>query len=204
MKIYQFDMSPNVKRVRIVANEVGEPFTIVTLDPMKGEHMAPDFVAKNPNHKVPTVELDDGSVLWESAAICLYLASKYPEKKLVSADPRARAEIAKWMFWNASHLEAALFTILLEKLFAKFVYGRDASEIKLKDAQADVDRFAPILNAQLEGHPYVAGNDFSIADICIGSTLEFAIQTGNFDIAPYKHAAAWLGKLQARDAWKKS
>src|SRR6185369_8278792 len=100
MKLFQFQMSPNAKRARVMAHEVGVSIDIVNLDPMKGEHVAPDFIAKNPNHKVPVVQLDDGAVLWESPAILYYFASKYPEKKLLPSDPLGQAEVARWMFWN--------------------------------------------------------------------------------------------------------
>jgi glutathione S-transferase len=203
MKLYTFQMSPNAKRARVVANEVGVSPEIVLVDPMKGEHMQPEFLAKNPNHKVPVIQLDDGTVLWESPAILVYFAEKYPEKRLLPADPLGRAEVARWMFWNASHLEAALFTIALETMFAKMMLGREANEVKVGDAQRDVERFAPVVNGHLEGREYLAGT-YSIADISLATTVEFASQVKMLDLSKYTHLGAWLGRVQARDAWKKS
>ncbi len=202
MKLYQFQISPNAKRARVMALEVGADVSIVTLDFMKGEHMTPSFMAKNPNHKVPVLELDDGSTIWESCAILNYFADKHPEKKLLPSDLTGRTLAAQWMFWNASHLEPALFTIGMEKIFAPMM-GREPSATKIDDAQKEVERYAPVLNARLEGREFLL-DAWSIADISLATTIEFSVQSGLMDLGQYKHIAAWLARVQARDSWKKA
>src|SRR5262245_9159436 len=108
MKIYSNPMSPNSKRVLVCANELGLSPEVVAVDLRKGEGQAADYLARNPMGKVPTLEDDDGYVLWESPAILIYLTSRYPSRGLLPTDSRAHAEVMRWMFWNASHLEPAL------------------------------------------------------------------------------------------------
>jgi glutathione S-transferase len=204
MKLYQFDQSPTSKRARVMAHEVGVRLEIVRLDPMKGQHLSADFSAKNPNQLVPVLELEDGTTMWESTAICTYFAEAYPATQLLPKDARGRAEVAKWIGWNASHLEAALFTILVEKQFATMKFGRAESELKVAEAQRAVARFAPVLNAQLEAHSFVAGDTFTIADVCLATSIEYMTQTALFELGPYRHVAEWLARVQSRDAWKAS
>jgi glutathione S-transferase len=201
MKLYQFSISPNAKRIRVIANELGLKLDVVSLDFTKGEHKTPEFLAKNPNGKVPTIEEDDGSTMWESPATLVYLASKHPNSNLFPNEARKRGDVTRWMFWNASHLEQAVFTLAFENMI-KPMMKQEPDPARIAHGNAELDRFAPILNAQLEGKQYVCG-DYSIADICIATTLEFGTAAG-CDYSKYKHITAWLGRLAARDAWKKS
>jgi glutathione S-transferase len=202
MKLYQFTLSPNAKRARVIAREVGESVEVVEVDFTKGEHKGPEFLAKNPNGKVPVVE--DGSVtLWESPAILVYYASKYPEKGLVGTSAAARAETAKWMFWNASHLEPGIFEIAFEKLVKPFM-GQPSDEAKIKEGQEVVGQYMPILNAHLEGRDWLAGNAYGIADICLGTTIEFGVAQCACELGRCGAIAAWLRRVQGRDAWKQA
>jgi glutathione S-transferase len=200
MKLYNNDFSPNAKRVRVVAKEVGANLEVVQLDFMKGDHRAPNYLAKNPNGKIPTFEDADGTVVWESPAILVYFAEKYPQKGLLPSDPMSRTRALQWMFWNASHLESALFAVAFERL-VKPMLKMQADEARITSALADVGRFAPIFNGHLEGKQWVCGDKFSIADICIGTTVEFA-GMAQVDFSAHKHLGAWLSRLQARDSWK--
>ena len=85
LKLYSHPISPNSKRVRVLAKELGLDVEVQDLDFGKGEHKAPDYLAKNPNGKVPTVEWD-GRTLWESPAILFELASANPDAGLVPQD----------------------------------------------------------------------------------------------------------------------
>src|SRR4051812_17332144 len=103
LRLHNSPMSPNCRKVLALALELGLDVESVQVDMMKGAHKEPSFLAKNPNGKVPVLE-DNGWYLWESTAIMQYLADKKPEKNLYPTDLRLRAEVNKWLAWDASHL----------------------------------------------------------------------------------------------------
>ncbi len=202
MKLYNNNFSPNAKRVRVCANELGINLNVIELDFKKGDNRKPEYVAKNPMGKIPTLEDDDGYVIWESPAILTYLASKNPQKNLLPTDARGRAETVRWMFWNASHLEAAVYGVAFEKL-VKPMLGAQADQTRIDACTKDFERYAPVLNAHLEGKQWICGDQFTIADISVAVVVEFAIPSG-LDVNQFAHIKAWLGRISSRDAWKKA
>jgi glutathione S-transferase len=202
MKLYNHDFSPNAKRVRVAAREAGVNFETVQIDFAKGEHKAPAYVAKNPNGKVPTFEDTDGTIIWESPAILVYLAEKHPEKNLLPKDAINRTDALRWMFWNASHLEAAIFAVGFERIVKPMLLKKPTDEARVAIGIADFNQHAPVLNAHLEGKDWILGKQFTIADIALGTSMEFGTMA-KLDLAQYTHLSAWLGRLQARDSWKK-
>lgn len=202
MKLYSNKQSPSCKRAIVAAHELGLKLDVVDMDFAKGDMQKPEYLAKNPMGKVPTFEDDDGYTLWESPAIVAYLASKNPQANLVPSDPRARAEVARWTCWNASHFESAVFRVAFEKLVKPYL-GQQPEEAKIAEGKEWFNRFAPVINAHLEGKTWVLGNAFSAADINLGTTVELGAACG-LDLAQYRHLTAWLGRLQARESWKKA
>src|SRR5687767_11202887 len=201
MKLYQDNgnFSPNVKRVRVLCNEVGATVEHVPMDFMKGEWQKPEYLAKNPMGKVPTIE-DEGYVLWESPAICYYLASKYGERGLIPGDLRGKTEMMRWMMWNASHFEPSVFGVAFEKVL-KPMMGGTPDTARIETCTKDWNRFAPVLNAQLEGKQWVLGTNYSIVDITIGTSVEFGVVHCGFDLKSYPHLNAWYTRLTSREAW---
>jgi glutathione S-transferase len=100
MTITLYDMhdSPHARKVRLLAAELGIPLKTIARDPRKGETRSPEYLAKNPNGRVPVLE-EDGFVLWESLAILRYLAAKRPERALGGADPKSEGLVNQWLFW---------------------------------------------------------------------------------------------------------
>jgi glutathione S-transferase len=117
---------------------------------MKGGGRTPEFLAVNPNGKIPA--LTDGAFsLWESRAICIYLASKKPEAGLMPDAPQARAVVEQWLFWQAIHLGPAMQKLTFERVF-KAKFGRGAPDPEVVRAQEkDLAQFLPILDAALDG-----------------------------------------------------
>jgi len=202
MRLYQDsgNFSPNAKRVRVLAHEVGAALEIVPLDYLRGEWQKPEYLAKNPNGKVPTLE-DDGFIIWESPAILFYLASKYGERGLVPGDTRGATDMMRWLFWNASHLEESVNAVAFETVL-KPMMRQSPDGARVESATEDWHRFAPILDAQLEGKEWILGA-FSIVDIAVGTTVEFGTVAG-LPVNTYAHLSAWLTRLTARDAWKRA
>src|ERR1700691_3574825 len=103
MKLYGFPPTRSI-RVLWTLRELGVDFEFVNTDLLKGEQRMPEFLAKTPAGKLPVL-VDDDFVLTESVAIVLYLADKYPEKGLLPAGARARAEAHRWLLFTATELE---------------------------------------------------------------------------------------------------
>jgi len=196
MKFYNNNLSPNAARVRRVAAELGLNVAAIDLDFGKGENRTPDYMAKNPMGKVPTFEDADGFTLWESPAICLYLAEK--AGKLMPASLKDRAEANRWMYWNASHYEAAVYSILHEK-FVKPMLKETTDEARVAAETKNHDRYVAVLNGHLEGKEWLLGNTMTIADFIVGNTVAAAKMAG---LSLPTHVNAWLSRLEARPSWK--
>jgi glutathione S-transferase len=202
MKLYQNKLSPNAKRVRVCANELGINLNIVELDFAKGEHKKPEYVAKNPMGKVPTLEDDDGYVIWESPAILTYLATKNPQLNLFPTDAKSRAEALRWMFWNSAHFESAIYALVFEKI-VKPMMGAESDQKRIDSCTKDFERYAPVLNQNLEGKTWILGDAYSVADIAVGVVAELTLPLG-LDLSRFPHIKSWVGRLTERAAWKKA
>jgi glutathione S-transferase len=116
VKLYNADPSPNCFRVRAVINELGLEVELVDVD-LSGKAPKPaGFLDASPSGKVPAFVDDDGFMLFESRAIAAYLASKRPERGLYPDDPRRRAVVDQWSYWQAIHLGPAMQTVAFERV----------------------------------------------------------------------------------------
>lgn len=164
MIYYDLPASPNARRVRILMAEKGLNIPTETVDMMTGENQKPEYLAKNSLGTMPLLELDDGSFLAESGAICRYLDELNPEPPLFGRDPQERAMVEMWH--RRMELE------ILVPVMAIFVHthpmwiGRvtqvpdwgEVSREKLATRMAWLDR-------EIEGRQYIAGDDYTVADI---------------------------------------
>jgi glutathione S-transferase len=201
MKLYDFPFSPNSRKVRAVAYELGVELDHVFVNLVKGESRTPAFLAKNPNGRAPVLE-DGDLVLWESNAIIAYLATKNGASSLVPTDPRARAEVDRWLCWQLAHLGPAVRKVAFERIVKKLT-GKGEPDQAVIDA--GIEEFAEcsaILEASLDRKEYVAGR-LSIADFALASHYSIASTCG-LDVTPYPRVNAWLGRILARDSMKRA
>jgi glutathione S-transferase len=198
MKLHDVPFSSNCKKVRITAEELGLPLEIVpvTLPPPD-----PGYKALNPMGKVPTLE-DGDFVLFESCAICDYLAAKAPDRGLAPTDAQGRADLWRWLTWFSAHLQPWVSTMAIERFIKPAMMKVPGDDHVAAYAQREVQRFLPVLDARLTGREYVLGR-FSIADIVLGCGTEPTAQLG-VDLSAYPAVQAWLGRLQSRESWKKN
>jgi glutathione S-transferase len=197
MRHYSGRISPNSKRVRIVAAELGTALEPVLLDFARGDNRTPEYLKLNPMGKIPTLE-DEQFVLWESAAIASYLAARAPSA-LWPGEPRAQADVLRWMFFGACHLDPN-YTILVVERFIKARRNQPADEQLTAYAERELARFVPVLEQQLAGREYVTGS-FSLGDVVLGCTVELSPLLRH-DLEPYAQVRAWLERLQSRPSWR--
>lgn len=198
IRLYDGQRSPNARKIRLLAAELDVPVEKVALDFTKGELRSPEYLAKNPNGKIPTID-DDGFVLWESAAILRWLAAKKPERGLVPSDPKGQAMLDQWMFWYAAQVEPPLLLLVFEKLVKKFLGMGDPDASVVDTAEKHLARFLAVLDAQLAGKEYVLGK-LTIADFQMAPWFDSTPALG-VDVSPYANVGAWLARMRARPYW---
>jgi glutathione S-transferase len=199
--LYEHPMSPHARKVRLLAAELGVPLNRVTLDPRIGETRTEDYLAKNPNGRVPTLE-EDGFVLWESPAILNYLAAKHPARGLGGADAKTRALIDQWTCWWVGGPEAAMDALAWETIIKpKFLNQPGHDPGIIADARARLARFLPVLEKQLEGRDFILG-PMTVLDFLVGPRLDTGPGILGIDISGYPNIHAWIDRLRAKSYWK--
>ncbi|MDO8378508.1 glutathione S-transferase family protein [Phenylobacterium sp.] len=198
MKLYGApNPAPNPRRVRIFLAEKGIDLPETPVNMMKREHKSPEFRAKNSMGQLPTLELDDGTTISETVAICRYLDEINPEPPMFGTTAVEKALVDQWirrieftvmtpvgMFWRHAHPRtAALLTQFKD-------FGESNAEI-YKGAQK-------YMNRELEGHQFVVGDTYTMADICLLSTVDFAEWIGLPMEPEFKTLKAWHDRVSAR------
>jgi glutathione S-transferase len=198
MKLYDFPFSPNCRKVRAVAYELGIPLDREIIDVFAGGSRTPAFLAKNPMGRLPVLE--DGELrLWESTAIIRHLARG---SALVPTEPHPTAEMERWIAWQLAHLGPAMRRIAYERL-VKPAMNRGAPDAKLiAEATAEFDTLTGILDAALADRSYVAG-PLTLADFALAAHYSLA-SACDLDLSRWPHATAWLARVCARDSMKRA
>ena len=195
MLLYNANLSPNALRVRAVAHELGIPLEIVEVDLRKGENRSEAFLALNPNAKVPVL-VDGDFVIWESRAINTYLASLAPERGLYPENPKKRAIVDQWSYWQAIHLGPAMQRVVFERLLkSKFGMG-EPDEKALEGSLKDIAQFLAVLDVNLSGKDWVAG-ELSVADFAVASTFVYR-KGSNVSLESVPHVSGWIDRLESR------
>jgi glutathione S-transferase len=164
MEIYVFPPSPRAIKVMAVANHLGLDWTMRVLDPRKGEHMAPDYAALNPNMRMPTFK-DGDYVLWESNAIMQCLALKKPQSGLLPVEEKARLDVTRWQFWDLAHWDPAYAVFLFEYIVKPRLLGINEPDMAaIAKATEAFHRSAKVLDGHLEGRKFVTGDTLTLAD----------------------------------------
>jgi len=180
MKLYDFTLAPNPRRVRIFLAEKGIDIPTVQVDLMNGEQFSPEFSEKSPLNDVPVLALDDGTCISQVNAICRYIEAKYPETPLYGTTPEELAMVEMWnhiAFINGISAVAEAFRNSVEVFKDRPVLGKHA----FPQIPALVERgkqrtlhFFSDMDGYLANRPYIAGENYSVADITTLVTIDFA------------------------------
>ncbi len=203
MKLYHFPPSPNSRRVLAVAYHLGLEPELINISLPKGEHMNPDFVALNPNHKIPVFVDDDGFTLWESTAIMQYLANKESGHTLYSDDIKGQADINRWLHWNIAHWSPACGVYVFAYLLKKLLKLGDPDPNELKKGDELFLRFADVLDNHLKNRKWLVGSNITLADYAVGSFLDY-IEAAHMPIDNFEQIQRWYADIESLEAWQKS
>ncbi len=197
MKLYDAAIAPNPRRVRMFLAEKGVEVPLEPVDITKAENRQEPFLEKNPMGTIPVLELDDGTNLAESLVICEYFEDLYPEPPLIGRTPEERAKIRMWE--RRMELEVMFPMLSAFRHSTDFFKGRitQIPEYVEPSRNAAAKRLA-WLNDVLGKHDYVAGDEFSIADITLFCTLDFGAMVGeNYDPG-LTNLARWHAAMKER------
>ena len=188
LKLHHHPLSGHSHRVHLALSLLGLPHELIEVDLMKAAHKQPEFLALNPFGQVPVLD-DDGTTLFDSNAILVYLATQYdPDRRWLPADPKGQADVQAWLSVAAGLIAfgpaaARLITVFGARFNPEDVIGRAHGLLKVMDAQ-------------LAARQFLVGNTATLADIAGYSYLSAAPE-GNVDLAPYPNVRSWLARVEA-------
>jgi glutathione S-transferase len=198
MKLFYFD-TLNPRKACAVARHLNSPVKFVHIDLAKGEHKTPDYLAINPNGKVPAL-LDGDLKLWESNAIMCHLARK-AGSDLWPQDDARKIEITRWLTWNSEHFTRHAGKLYFEYLIKpKFGLGAQ-DDAGIKEATGFFKQFAGVLNDHLRGRKYILGDTLTVADFAVGITLPYA-DRANIPVKEFPNVERWHARLNELPAWR--
>ncbi|BDR16411.1 glutathione S-transferase [Vibrio sp. STUT-A11] len=201
MKLYETAMTPSCKRVNIFLKEIGGDVERVALNVRDGDNLADTFKQKSVNGKVPVLELDDGTTICESVAICRYFDEEFTnDLHLFGSNQRERAQVEMW------HR-----VVEFQGLYAAFQAFRNISAIYEdrencvkewgEESKSRVLMFLPVLDKRLGESEFIASDRYTIVDITGYIFVGFAINALQIDVfATSPNIARWFEKVSAREA----
>ena len=203
MKLYVFPPSPNARKVAAVISHLrlaDIEYALVRLH--KGEHRQPGYLAINPMGKVPALR-DGDLMLWESNAISQYLAERAGDSAFFPADPKIRADISRWLFWEAGTWSQVIDVFTHENVRKPMLGIGTADPARLTDAEVRFKPLAQLLNDQLADRKFLLGDGVTLADFVVGGAATY-VERGRIPIHDYPHVKAWWDRLNAMQAWRET
>lgn len=202
MKLYDSYRAPNPRRVRWFMAEKGiDDIEVINVDVFKGEHRTPDYLAKSGLPNVPMLEMDDGTCITESVAICRYLESLYPEPNLFGRDPKETAVIEMWTRRAEMLLSTPLMLTVRHSHPALAALEKQIPEIAESNRRG-AERALKVFDRRLAESEFIAGDRVTIADILAATAIDFS-RMARFTIPEeFTNVRRWYEAMMARPAAK--
>ncbi len=199
MKLYE-SPSPNARRVHVFMAEKGIDCERVAVDIRAGENIQAEYLAKNPAGRVPLLELDDGTYIGESVAICRYLEGLHPEPNLFGDSPLASAKVEMWQRRAEMNFMAEVAGAF--RNITGFFKDRETCVKEWGEVCAEkAPRALTMFDNQLAGSAYLAGDQFSIADITLCIALDFARQVKVVTLPELANLDRWYAEVSQRPSF---
>ena len=191
LRLYDYLPSGNGYKVRLLLAQLGIPFELRQLDIVKGETRTPEFLAKNPNGRIPLLEVEPGKYLAESNAILMYLAEG---TRLLPADRWERAQVFQWMCFEQYSHEPNIATVRFWLHYTELTDERRAAiEQKRVLGYAALD----VMERHLQGRSFFVADRYTVADIALYAYTHVADE-GGFELGRYPAVRAWLERVRAQ------
>lgn len=198
MKLYYFE-TINPQKACAVARYLDSPVEFMRVDLAKGQHKSPDYLAINPNGKVPTL-VDGDTTLWESNAIMCHLA-RAAKSDLWPTDPVKQIEVLKWLSWNSEHFTRHAGTLYFNHVI-KPKFGLGEPDMKaVEEATEFTKQFGAVLDDHLASRTFLLGDHLTVADFAVSVTLPHAEKI-RLPLGGFKNIARWQSHLEELPGWR--
>ncbi len=191
LRLYDYYDSGNGYKVRLLLAQLGIPYEYVEKDIMKGETRTPEFLALNPNGRIPVLQLDDGTALAESNAILFYLAEG---TAYLPADRLERAGVLQWLFFEQYSHEPY---VAVARFLLRHTPPDDPRRSMLDQRQKGGYAALAVMDGHLDERPFFVASRYTIADIALYAYTHVADQ-GGFELGSYPALRAWLARVEAQ------
>ena len=195
-RLYDYLPSGNGYKVRLVLRELGLPFELVEVDILKGGSRTPEFLARNPNGRIPVLEIPGKGYLWESHAIISYLADG---SALIPTDALDRARMWQWLCFEQYNLEPNVATVRF------WLHSLHKTEAELGEKLTDKRRLGfaalDVLERGLADRDYLVANRYTLADIGLYAYTHVA-EEGGFPLERYPAIRGWCARIAARPGYR--
>lgn len=200
MKIFETKTAPNPRRVRMFMSEKGllDKAEFVEIDLQKGENLTPEYAARNPMKKVPVLELDDGTCISETMAICRYFEEAYPDTPSLLGDtPLEKAHVEQWLRWIEFSLSMPT-GMCFQHTTGYFKDRMNPIKEWGEECRTMVEKFLHFLDKQLDGKQYICCDRFTAADINAFTSVAFG-RVVDIRIKPEQtNLQAWYDRIKQR------
>jgi glutathione S-transferase len=192
LKLYGMTGSGNCYKPALLMHQLGLSFEWVEVDILRGESRTPEFLARNPNGKVPLLEITDNGetcALAESNAMLCYLAEGTP---FLPEDRWPRAQVMQWLFFEQYSHEPYIATV---RFWIHYLHKQDEWREKIAEASKKGHAALGVMEQQLARTPFLTGDGYTIADIALYAYTHVAHE-GGFSLEPYPSIRRWLGRIE--------
>ncbi|MCV3215696.1 glutathione S-transferase family protein [Plectonema radiosum NIES-515] len=194
LHLYDFLPSGNGYKIRLLLTQLGIPFERVEVNITKGETQSPEFLSKNPNGKIPVLEIEPGKYLAESNAIMVYLSEG---TEFLPYDRVSRAQVLQWLFFEQSSHEPFIATSRYWiSVLGKAEEYKDVLQEKHKGGYAALS----LMEEHLKSHTFFVAERYTIADISLFAYTHVAHE-GGFDLSRFPHIKAWIERVKAESRY---
>jgi glutathione S-transferase len=198
IKIWGRNTSSNVQKVMWAVGEIGLPHERIDIGGPFGKNRESAYLAMNPNGLVPTLQEEDGFLLWESNTIVRYLAAKHKAAMLEPADLRTRALASKWMDWQLAVAGPAIFECFWGLIRTP---PEKRNHAAIEESKKKTTAAVAMMDQQLAKTAYLAGGNFSYGDIPVG-IIAYRYRQLVPERPPLPNFERWYGAISARQAFK--
>jgi glutathione S-transferase len=201
MKLYIFPPSSRALAAVALKNHLALDCELQPIDLGRGDQLTPEYLALNPNKKMPTLE-DDGFVVWESNAILFYMAAKRPDRGLWPSELKEQADVVRWLAWESAHWDAESCGMVAYEKASKAVLGLGPPDPAfIERGEKNFSRFAAVLDGSLKHKTWLVGERLTIADFSIGGFVPSAERLG-LPVGNFPEIVRWYEGLSELPAWR--